>query len=131
MMKASPAAGVLPPRLSNGHTGPGVVGDLGGGAPMVSPLSALGEVALVREVLCACQGFDGRHVRYNVAAARGAGGFDVAPEAGVPPVQRHLMLKLCELGWLFRWGPALVCFGLGSSATLSHPSACLVQSRSS
>jgi hypothetical protein len=85
-MKAAAAA----PHQSNG----------GGGQAMM--MSELGEVAVVREVLCACQGFDGRHVRFNAAAMKGLGGFDISPEAGVPPVQRHLMLKLCELGWLFR-----------------------------
>lgn len=63
----------------------------------------LGEVSLVWEVLCACQGFDGVHMRYKGAAVKGLGGFEIAAEAGVPRVQRSLMLKLCELGWLFRW----------------------------
>ena len=61
-----------------------------------------GEVSLVREVLCACQAFDGEHVRYKGAAKKGLGGFEIAAAAGIPPVQRSLMLKLCELGWLFR-----------------------------
>ncbi|KAK9917451.1 hypothetical protein WJX75_004487 [Coccomyxa subellipsoidea] len=61
-----------------------------------------GEVSLVREVLCACQAFDGEHVRYKGAAMKGLGGFEIAAAAGIPPVQRSLMLKLCELGWLFR-----------------------------
>ncbi|CAL8465011.1 g4546 [Coccomyxa elongata] len=64
----------------------------------------LGAAALVREVLCACQAFDGRHVRYKGGAMKGGykGGFEIAADAGIPPVQRSLMLKLCELGWLYR-----------------------------
>ena len=48
------------------------------------------------------QGFDGQHVRYNPRAVGGLGGFEIAPEAGIPRVQRQLMLRICELGWLFR-----------------------------
>ncbi|EIE20511.1 hypothetical protein COCSUDRAFT_48540 [Coccomyxa subellipsoidea C-169] len=64
--------------------------------------SNLGEIALVREVLCACQGFDGQHVRYSPTAMNGLGSYEIAAEAGIPPVQRSLVLKLCEVGWLFR-----------------------------
>ena len=49
------------------------------------------------------QGFDGHYVRYNPRAVGGLGGFEIAPEAGIPRVQRQLMLRICELGWLFRW----------------------------
>ena len=48
------------------------------------------------------QGFDGHYVRYNPRSVGGLGGFDIAPEAGIPRVQRQLMLRICELGWLFR-----------------------------
>lgn len=51
----------------------------------------------------ALQGFDGHYVRYNPRAVGGLGGFDIAPEAGIPRVQRQLMLRICELGWLFRY----------------------------
>lgn len=60
------------------------------------------EAELVREVLCACQAVDGRIIRYSGAAAGGRGGAEVAPEAGVPAVHRQAVLRLCELGWLFR-----------------------------
>ena len=50
------------------------------------------------------QGFDGHYVRYNPRAVGGLGGFEIAPEAGIPRVQRQLMLRICELGWLFRYG---------------------------
>ncbi|CAL5229384.1 g12698 [Coccomyxa viridis] len=65
-------------------------------------LAEVAETSLVRDVLCACQGFDGHYVRYNPRAVGGLGGFDIAPEAGIPRVQRQLMLRICELGWLFR-----------------------------
>jgi len=61
------------------------------------------EAELVREVLCACQAVDGRVIRYSGAAAGGRGGAEIAPEAGVPLVHRQLVMRLCELGWLFRW----------------------------
>ena len=48
------------------------------------------------------QGFDGQYVRYSPQAVGGLGGFEVAPKAGIPRVQRQLMLRICELGWLFR-----------------------------
>lgn len=57
----------------------------------------------MREVLCACQAVDGRVIRYSGAAAGGRGGAEIAPEAGVPQVHRQAVLRLCELGWLFRW----------------------------
>ncbi|KAK9833447.1 hypothetical protein WJX81_006327 [Elliptochloris bilobata] len=60
------------------------------------------EAELVREVLCACQAVDGRVIRYSGAAAGGRGGAEIAPEAGVPLVHRQAVLRLCELGWLFR-----------------------------
>ena len=49
------------------------------------------------------QGFDGQYVRYKPRAVGGLGGFEIAPEAGIPRVQRQLMLRICELGWLFRY----------------------------
>ena len=57
----------------------------------------------------AVQGFDGHYVRYNPRAVGGLGGFDIAPEAGIPRVQRQLMLRICELGWLFRVARLPLC----------------------
>lgn len=56
----------------------------------------------IYQVCVQTQGFDGHYVRYNPRAVGGLGGFDIAPEAGIPRVQRQLMLRICELGWLFR-----------------------------
>ena len=65
----------------------------------------------MREVLCACQAVDGRIIRFSGAAAGGRGGAEIAPEAGVAPVHRQAVLRLCELGWLFRRAPASVVRG--------------------
>jgi gamma-tubulin complex component 3 len=57
------------------------------------------EAALVRDVLYACQGIDGRYVRYNKA---GDGAYDLPDGVRVPRSTRTVVRKLCELGWLFR-----------------------------
>ena len=58
----------------------------------------IGEQELVRDVLFACQGIDGRHIRYNPQMAS----YVVDPAAPVRPGARDLARKLTELGWLFR-----------------------------
>ena len=58
----------------------------------------VGEAALVRDVLFACQGIDGTYIRYSPSIAA----YAVAPDAPVTPGARHLARKLTELGWLFR-----------------------------
>ena len=58
----------------------------------------IGEQELVRDVLFACQGIDGKHVRYN----RQMASYVVDPAAPVRPGARDLARKLTELGWLFR-----------------------------
>ena len=58
----------------------------------------VGEAELVRDVLFACQGIDGKHIRYSPSVAA----YAVAPDAPVTPGARHLARKLTELGWLFR-----------------------------
>ena len=60
------------------------------------------EQDLVRDALYACQAVDGMHVAFDPAAERGMGGFALDPAMQLPRVQRHLLLKLCEVGWLFR-----------------------------
>jgi len=79
------------------------------------------EAELVREVLCACQAVDGRIIRFSGAAAGGRGGAEIAPEAGVSAVHRQLVLRLCELGWLFRC--ARGCAALARSAHDARPHA--------
>ncbi|CAL5081701.1 unnamed protein product [Urochloa decumbens] len=56
------------------------------------------EAALVRDVLYACQGIDGRYVRYDKASDA----YDLPDGVRVPRSTRTLVRKLCELGWLFR-----------------------------
>lgn len=73
-------------------------------------LDQVGEGLLVREVLGACQGWNGRIVRYSSAAAGGLGGYEVTPEAGVTHVQRQMVAQLCEVGWLFRRAPCALGF---------------------
>uniref|UniRef100_A0A453KXP7 Gamma tubulin complex component protein N-terminal domain-containing protein n=1 Tax=Aegilops tauschii subsp. strangulata TaxID=200361 RepID=A0A453KXP7_AEGTS len=54
--------------------------------------------ALVRDVLYACQGIDGRYVRYDKASDT----YDLPEGVRVPRSTRTLVRKLCEVGWLFR-----------------------------
>ncbi|PUZ70920.1 hypothetical protein GQ55_2G274200 [Panicum hallii var. hallii] len=56
------------------------------------------EAALVRDVLYACQGIDGRYVRYDKAGDA----YNLPDGVRVPRSTRTLVRKLCELGWLFR-----------------------------
>lgn len=56
------------------------------------------EAALVRDVLYACQGIDGRYVRFD----KGSDAYDLPDGVRVPRSTRTLVRKLCELGWLFR-----------------------------
>ncbi|KAK8966837.1 hypothetical protein KSP40_PGU013868 [Platanthera guangdongensis] len=56
------------------------------------------ESALVRDVLYACQGIDGRYVRFD----RSTDGYDMPESLKVPKPTRSIVRRLCELGWLFR-----------------------------
>uniref|UniRef100_A0A453N9R8 Gamma-tubulin complex component n=1 Tax=Aegilops tauschii subsp. strangulata TaxID=200361 RepID=A0A453N9R8_AEGTS len=56
------------------------------------------EATLVRDVLYACQGIDGRYVRYDKASDT----YDLPAGVHVPSSTRTLVRKLCEVGWLFR-----------------------------
>uniref|UniRef100_M8BJJ5 Gamma-tubulin complex component n=1 Tax=Aegilops tauschii TaxID=37682 RepID=M8BJJ5_AEGTA len=56
------------------------------------------EAALVRDVLYACQGIDGRYVRDDKASDT----YDPPEGVRVPRSTRTLVRKLCEVGWLFR-----------------------------
>jgi gamma-tubulin complex component 3 len=60
------------------------------------------ETTLVRDVLYACQGIDGKYVRWQAAACDGSGGYAPAPGITLPLAEEQLTLQLCELGWLFR-----------------------------
>lgn len=58
----------------------------------------IAEAALVRDVLFACQGIDGKHVKFD----RDANGYALPDSFMVPRSTRVLVRRLCELGWLFR-----------------------------
>ncbi|XP_010534364.1 PREDICTED: gamma-tubulin complex component 3-like [Tarenaya hassleriana] len=56
------------------------------------------EEVIVRDVLYACQGIDGKYVKFNSELD----GYTVLDSLRVPRATRVLVRKLCELGWLFR-----------------------------
>lgn len=56
------------------------------------------EGALVRDVLYACQGIDGKYVKFD----KNVDGYVVVDSVKVPRATKIMVRKLCELGWLFR-----------------------------
>ena len=60
------------------------------------------EAVLTRDLLYACQGIDSKYLRYNEAASQHLGGYEVDAHAGVPNVDRQVLLVLSEIGWLFK-----------------------------
>uniref|UniRef100_A0A2N9HG04 Uncharacterized protein n=1 Tax=Fagus sylvatica TaxID=28930 RepID=A0A2N9HG04_FAGSY len=56
------------------------------------------EEVLVRDVLYACQGIDGKYVKFD----KTADGYVLSDLVKVPRATRIMVRKLCELGWLFR-----------------------------
>lgn len=56
------------------------------------------EEVLVRDVLYACQGIDGRHVKFGT----NEDSYVLPPSIKVPRSTRNMVHKLCELGFLFR-----------------------------
>ncbi|XP_042941679.1 gamma-tubulin complex component 3-like isoform X2 [Carya illinoinensis] len=56
------------------------------------------EEVLVRDVLYACQGIDGKYVKFD----KNADGYVLPDSVKVPRATRVMVRKLCELGWLFR-----------------------------
>lgn len=56
------------------------------------------EDVLVRDVLYACQGIDGKYVKYD----KNEDGYMLPDWMKVPRATRSVVRKLCELGWLFR-----------------------------
>ncbi|EEC84667.1 hypothetical protein OsI_31569 [Oryza sativa Indica Group] len=87
-------------RLISAESGGG--GRDAGGALQYTELvldeTEVSEAALVRDVLYACQGIDGRYVRFD----KGSDAYDLPDGVRVPRSTRTLVRKLCELGWLFR-----------------------------
>ncbi|XP_057509009.1 LOW QUALITY PROTEIN: gamma-tubulin complex component 3-like [Actinidia eriantha] len=56
------------------------------------------EEVLVRDVLYACQGIDGKFVKFD----KNVDGYALPDTVSVPRSTRIMVRKLCELGWLFR-----------------------------
>lgn len=56
------------------------------------------EEVLVRDVLYACQGIDGKYVKFD----NNADGYVLPDLVKVPRPTRIMVQKLCELGWLFK-----------------------------
>ncbi|GAA0151777.1 non-motor microtubule binding protein [Lithospermum erythrorhizon] len=56
------------------------------------------EEVLVRDVLYACQGIDGKFVKYD----KSVDGYVLPDVVKVSKASRVMVRKLCELGWLFR-----------------------------
>lgn len=56
------------------------------------------EEVLVRDVLYACQGIDGKFVKFNEKVD----GYVLPDGVRIPRATRIMVRKLCELGWLFR-----------------------------
>ncbi|MQL85494.1 hypothetical protein Taro_018021 [Colocasia esculenta] len=67
-------------------------------ADLVRKDTAVAESALVKDVLYAVQGIDGRYVKYDKVMD----GYDLPDSVRVPTSIRTVVRKLCELGWLFR-----------------------------
>ncbi|KAL3701451.1 hypothetical protein R1sor_019473 [Riccia sorocarpa] len=60
--------------------------------------SEVTEAALVRDVVYACQGIDGRYVKFD----SDQDGYVIDANVKVPRTTRVLVRRLCEVGWLFR-----------------------------
>lgn len=56
----------------------------------------------MRDVLYACQAVDGRYSAYAPQGGGGGGGYAINKGVSVDPVQRGMVERLSELGWLFR-----------------------------
>ncbi|KAK4792696.1 hypothetical protein SAY86_023131 [Trapa natans] len=67
-------------------------------ADLVKEENEVSEELLVRDVLYACQGIDGKYVKYGSIVD----GYILSDLVKVPRATRTMVRKLCELGWLFR-----------------------------
>ncbi|KAG0446930.1 hypothetical protein HPP92_028618 [Vanilla planifolia] len=67
-------------------------------ADLVMEDNEVTESALVRDVIYACQGIDGRYIRFD----RSTDGYDLPQSLKVVRPTRTIVRCLCELGWLFR-----------------------------
>ncbi|EPS71643.1 hypothetical protein M569_03113 [Genlisea aurea] len=67
-------------------------------ADIVKDENDVTELLLVRDVLYASQGIDGKYVKFDEAADA----YTITEMVKVPRATRIMVLKLCELGWLFK-----------------------------
>ncbi|KAM7265131.1 hypothetical protein ACFE04_002814 [Oxalis oulophora] len=67
-------------------------------ANLVKEENEVSEEVLVRDVLYASQGIDGRYVKFDAIAD----GYILLDSIKLPRAIRVMVMKLCELGWLFR-----------------------------
>ncbi|KAF5737356.1 putative gamma-tubulin complex component [Tripterygium wilfordii] len=65
---------------------------------LVKEENEVSEEVLVRDVLYACQGIDGKYVKFDA----NVDGYALLDSIKVPRATRIMVRKLCELGWLFR-----------------------------
>ncbi|KAM0949153.1 putative gamma-tubulin complex component protein [Dioscorea sansibarensis] len=70
------------------------------------------EQTLVRDVLYAAQGIDGRFVRFDPRSD----GYDLPETMRVPRSMRTMVRRLCELGWLFKKVHGFVSESMGQLA---------------
>ncbi|XP_077240997.1 spindle pole body component 98 [Tasmannia lanceolata] len=67
-------------------------------ADLLKEETEVAEGVLVRDILYACQGIDGKYVRFDKVLD----GYVLSDSLRVPRATRVMVQKLCELGWLFR-----------------------------
>ncbi|XWS66468.1 hypothetical protein CRYUN_Cryun05aG0202200 [Craigia yunnanensis] len=65
---------------------------------LVKEENEVSEEVLVRDVLYACQGIDGKYVKFDCNLA----GYALSDLVKIPRATRIIVRKLCEVGWLFR-----------------------------
>ncbi|KAG6743894.1 hypothetical protein POTOM_052597 [Populus tomentosa] len=65
---------------------------------LIKEENEVSEEVLVRDVLYACQGIDGKYVKFDA----NVDGYVLLDSIKVPRATRVMVRKLCELGWLFR-----------------------------
>ncbi|KAJ8754488.1 hypothetical protein K2173_005649 [Erythroxylum novogranatense] len=72
---------------------------------LVREENEVSEEVLVRDVLYACQGIDGKYVKFDADVD----GYVLPDAVKVPRGTRLMVRKLCELGWLFRKVKDYIC----------------------
>lgn len=102
--RAAAAQPVVPAGARNGHTALTRSRNEHGLSSEMEQLVAentsfeVPELRLLRDVIYALQGVDGRYIKYD--SQRDC--YSVVPEVGVPAATRDLIRRICELGWMYR-----------------------------